>query len=71
MDGEYEADTRRLIRGRGVNDRWGRIDRSLVVTMRLMPTVVATGLMAALVLVTSSSIVIFGEGRRDGDAADH
>jgi len=33
-----------------------------------MPTVMAT---PAALLVTASSIVIFGEGRRDGYAADH
>jgi hypothetical protein len=71
MDGEYEVDARRLIRLRGVDDRWRRIDRLLVVTTRLMPTGTATGLMAAALLVTASSIVIFGEGRRDGYAADH
>jgi hypothetical protein len=71
MDGEYEADARRLIRCRGVNDRWRRIDRLLVVTTGLMSTIVAAGLVAALLLVTSSSIVIFGEGRRNGYAADH
>jgi hypothetical protein len=71
MDGEYEADARGLIRCRGIDDRWGRIDRSLVVTTRLMPAVVATGLMAALLLVTALSIVVSGEGRRDGYAADH
>jgi len=68
MDGEYEADARRLIRLRGVDDRWRRIDRLLVVTTGLMPTVMAT---PAALLVTASSIVIFGEGRRDGYAADH
>jgi len=68
MDGEYEADPRRLIRLRGVDDRWRRIDRLLVVTTGLMPTVMAT---PAALLVTASSIVIFGEGRRDGYAADH
>jgi hypothetical protein len=68
MDGEYEADPRRLIWLRGVDDRWRRIDRLLVVTTGLMPTVMAT---PAALLVTASSIVIFGEGRRDGYAADH
>jgi len=68
MDGEYEVDARRLIRLRGVDDRWRRIDRLLVVTTGLMPTVMAT---PAALLVTASSIVIFGERRRDGYAADH
>jgi hypothetical protein len=71
MDGEYEADARRLIRLRGVDDRWRRIDRLLVVTTRLMPTVVATGLMPAALLVAASSIIISGERRRDGHTADH
>jgi hypothetical protein len=71
VDGKYEADARRLIRFRGVDDRWRRIDRLLVVTTRLMPAVVATGLMPAALLVAAPSIVIFGEGRRDGHAADH
>jgi hypothetical protein len=71
MDGEYEADARRLIRFRGVDDRWRRIDRLLVVTTRLMPTGTATGLMPAALLVAAPSIVIPGEGRRDGHAADH
>jgi len=71
MDGEYEADPRRLIRLRGVDHRWRRIDRLPVVTIGLMPAVVATDLMAAALLVTAPSIVISGERRRDGYAADH
>jgi hypothetical protein len=71
MDGEYEADARRLIRLRSVDDRWRRIDRLLVVPTRLMPAVVATGLMPAALLVPAPSIVISGEGRRNGHTADH
>jgi hypothetical protein len=71
MDGEYEADARRLIRLRGVDDRWRRIDRLLVVTIGLMPKGTATGLMPAAFLLTAPSVVISGEGRRDGYAADH
>jgi hypothetical protein len=64
MDGEYEADARRLIRFRGIDDRWRRIDRGRIVAICLMPT-------PAALLVTASSIVISGERRRDGYAADH
>jgi hypothetical protein len=68
MDGEYEADARRLIRFRGVDDRWRRIDRGRIVAIGLMPTVMAT---PAALLLSVASIVVSGERRRDGYAADH
>ncbi len=66
VEGEYKVDARRLIRSRGIDDRWRRIDRRRVVAIGLIPTVVAAGLMPAAV-----SAFISAEGRGDGYAADH
>lgn len=76
MDGEDKADTRRLIRGRGIDDRWRRIDRRRVSAIVAISTttVIAMGssIPAAPVIPAAvASIVISGERRRDGYTADH
>jgi|GEM_PF-7129404 len=67
VDREDEADARRLIRVRVIDDRWRRIDRGRIIAT----TVVATGLMPAALLLAVASTVISGERRRDGYTADH
>jgi hypothetical protein len=76
VDGEDNADTRRLLRGRGIDDRWRRIDRRRVVAIVAISTttVIAMGssIPAAPVIPAAvASIVISGERRRDGYTADH
>jgi 3-mercaptopyruvate sulfurtransferase SseA len=70
VDGEDEADARRLIRGRGIDDRWRRIDR--------FPVVVSTGghiptavLIPAAIAIPVASIAIPAERWRNGYTADH
>jgi len=67
-DREDEANARRLIRVRFIDDRWRRIDRLRVV--RIIPPVmpIPAAMQAAVV---TAAIVISSEGRLDGYTADH
>src|SRR5512132_2584589 len=71
VEREDDADARRLIRGRGIDDRRRRIDRLRVViaTWGLIHT--PTLLVPAVLLIPFASTVIFAERRRDEYAADH
>jgi hypothetical protein len=64
-----DADARRLIRGRVIDDRWRRIDRRRVVaTVGLIHT---PAFLVPAALIPFAPIVIIAERRRDEHTADH
>lgn len=73
-DGEDEADARRLIRVRGIDNRWRRIDRLRIVAtggrgvMRTLTVLVPVLSVPALFVIPLVLVVffLFGERRRDG-----
>lgn len=70
-DREDEADARRLIRGRGIEDRWRRIDRCRVVARGGLIPVHTPATVMTVAVIPFAPMIIFGEGRRDGYTADH
>lgn len=71
MEWEHDSDARRLIRGRGVDDRWRHIDwlRVVVATWGLIHT--PTLLVPAVLLIPFAPAVVIAERRCDEYTADH
>jgi hypothetical protein len=71
VDGEDEADTRRLIRFRVIHDRWRRIDGCRVVVVARWRLVTPAVLVPPASLIPFVPMVIFTERRRNRYATDH
>jgi len=68
-DGEDEADSRRLVRGRGIDDRWRRIEGSRIIAGLIV--VHSSAVLVPVAIIISLTSVISAEGRCDQCAADH